>query len=128
MEIPLPNEEGRHQILTYETDSLRQVFPKAIESAAEEFLFACAGLTDGFSGADLAGLVRAAKLKALFRAVKKQQERHHVKESADLTSEVETLLQHEDLYDALYTELERRGEEDRCELLSKKFHPEVGHQ
>mmetsp|Transcript_35960 Transcript_35960/g.74759 ORF Transcript_35960/g.74759 Transcript_35960/m.74759 type:complete len:1023 (-) Transcript_35960:613-3681(-) len=101
LRFPQPCEEGRLDILKYETKGLRQAQPTALDTLAEEFLGVCARLTSGFSGADLAGIVRVAKMKALHRVIR---------EKGEVVSECEdaTMLS-KDIYSALGEELKRRG-------------------
>ena len=67
--LPEPDEQGRCEILRYETADLRA--NGAITSEAVEYLAFCAEMTTGFSGADIAGMVRISKSIALNRAIKR---------------------------------------------------------
>jgi len=100
LEFPLPFPVEREEILKVKTSSLRDEYPEspAIDESAENFLRECAMKTTGFSGADLHGLVRVAKMKALIR---------HLQEADDL-NKVQVKLQRKDLEQALSEELERR--------------------
>lgn len=100
LEFPLPFPVEREEILKVQTSSLRDDHPEspAIDESAETFLRECALKTTGFSGADLQGLVRVAKMKALIR---------HLHEADDL-NKVQVKLQRKDLEQALSEELERR--------------------
>lgn len=66
LEISLPDEFGRHQILSIHTTSLR----KYNKLGADVDLKAIAKLTSNFSGAELEGLVRAAESTAINKLVK----------------------------------------------------------
>lgn len=66
MEIGLPNENGRHQILNIHTARMKEY--KKINPDVD--LKELATLTKNFSGAELEGLVRAAQSTALNRLVK----------------------------------------------------------
>ncbi|XP_027197089.2 vesicle-fusing ATPase 1-like [Dermatophagoides pteronyssinus] len=66
MEISLPNEEGRVQILNIHTSKMRQYKKVAPDVDIREL----ATLTKNFSGAEIEGLVRAAQSTAMNRLVK----------------------------------------------------------
>ncbi|XP_043463400.1 vesicle-fusing ATPase 1-like [Leptopilina heterotoma] len=66
MEISLPDEHGRHQILNIHTSKMRDY--KKISSDVD--LNELAGMTKNFSGAELEGLVRAAQSTAMNRLIK----------------------------------------------------------
>lgn len=74
---------------------------------AVEFMSDCAELTGGFSGADLAGLVDAAKLKAMHQA--------------GVLDHAEVTMQSEDLFHVLDMELKQRGQERHRGILSKAY-------
>ena len=67
-----PSEEGRYQILSLQckpmAKSNRLVRPNLSTDGRESFLRSLAADTPGFTGADLAGLVRSASSRALARA------------------------------------------------------------
>ena len=66
LEISLPDEFGRHQILMIHTTSLRKYNKLATDVDLKEL----AKLTSNFSGAELEGLVRAAESTAINKLVK----------------------------------------------------------
>ena len=71
VEIGLPDEAGRTQILTIHTSQMRGATPKRITDDAEARLPELAEMTKNFSGAELEGLVRAATSSAMDRCVNK---------------------------------------------------------
>ena len=66
MEISLPNEQGRVQILNIHTSKMKQYKKLANDVDIDEM----ASLTKNFSGAEIEGLVRAAQSTAMNRLVK----------------------------------------------------------
>ena len=86
LHIPAPSRVGRLEILVFETKNAREAGALADDIGA--VLERCAEATEGFSGADLAGLVRVAKSIALKREVKKMvsmaQVSLHVEEEEEL--------------------------------------------
>lgn len=69
VEVPRPDESGRQQILQIQTRQLRQRRCLTERAAAALGSGALASVTTGFSGADLAGLMRSATSFALERYV-----------------------------------------------------------
>uniref|UniRef100_A0A7S2CV29 Vesicle-fusing ATPase n=1 Tax=Florenciella parvula TaxID=236787 RepID=A0A7S2CV29_9STRA len=70
VEIGLPTEKGRLQILNIHTASMRDAKTRRITDEAEGQMPELAARTKNFSGAELSGLVRSAAACALGRAVK----------------------------------------------------------
>mmetsp|Transcript_17184 Transcript_17184/g.31186 ORF Transcript_17184/g.31186 Transcript_17184/m.31186 type:complete len:744 (+) Transcript_17184:68-2299(+) len=70
VEIGLPSESGRLQIINIHTASMRDAKTRRMTDEAEALLPELAARTKNFSGAELAGLVRSAAACALHRAVK----------------------------------------------------------
>lgn len=70
VEIGLPVESGRLQILNIHTENMRDRKSRRITDEAEALLPELAAQTKNFSGAELSGLVRSAAACALHRAVK----------------------------------------------------------
>lgn len=66
MEIGLPDEHGRVQILNIHTERMRQHDKLAADVDIQEL----ASLTKNFSGAEIEGLVRAAQSTAMNRLIK----------------------------------------------------------
>jgi vesicle-fusing ATPase len=72
VEIGLPDEAGRVQILTIHTNQMRTANPKRITEDAETRIAELAARTKNFSGAELSGLVRTATASAMDRCVNKE--------------------------------------------------------
>mmetsp|Transcript_16933 Transcript_16933/g.21976 ORF Transcript_16933/g.21976 Transcript_16933/m.21976 type:complete len:623 (-) Transcript_16933:679-2547(-) len=72
VEIGLPDEAGRLQILTIHTNQMRAATPKRITEDAEARIAEVAARTKNFSGAELSGLVRTATASAMDRCVNKE--------------------------------------------------------
>lgn len=66
MEISLPNETGRREILKIHTVLMKQYGKLGDDVSLEEL----AALTKNFSGAEIEGLVRAAQSTAMNRLIK----------------------------------------------------------
>lgn len=66
MEISLPNETGRREILKIHTALMKQYGKLSDDISLEEL----AALTKNFSGAEIEGLVRAAQSTAMNRLIK----------------------------------------------------------
>ena len=73
VEIGLPDERGRLQIIDIKTASMRKSNPKRISDEAESRLEELAQRTKNFTGAELEGLVRNAAQSALNREVKPEE-------------------------------------------------------
>ena len=69
VEIGLPDEKGRNQILGIHTRSMRESKPRRIADDALDRLPEIAARTKNFSGAELEGLVKAATSYAMARCV-----------------------------------------------------------
>lgn len=118
VELPLPDEAGRHAILTLLTDRLQQ--QGALEPAAHEDFALLARASVGLSGADLAGVVREAKSAALRRFCEAHQDAQVVSEGGGATLLLarpalehaleEATLTRAELRAALRAELKRREE------------------
>ena len=118
VELPLPDEAGRHAILTLLTDRLQQ--QGALEPAAHEDFALLARASVGLSGADLAGVVREAKSAALRRFCEAHEDAQVVSEGGGATLLLarpalehaleEATLTRAELRAALRAELKRREE------------------
>lgn len=74
VEIGLPDERGRLQIIDIKTANMRKSKPKRISEEAENRLEELAQRTKNFTGAELEGLVRNAAQSAMNRAVKVEED------------------------------------------------------